>query len=373
MDLNWIIDLNIFLILFLVFSVLYLILLIGTFIGLSRLKNVNNNFQHNISIVIAARNEEDRILPCLENLEKLNYPQDKFEIIFVDDCSTDDTPNIIKDFCKNHSNWKLIRIEEKSKQIRGKKNALLKGIQQSRGEIIFTTDADCVVPPNWLREMNNYFEPNVSMVIGHSPITKKPGVYQKILQFDNLFSAIAASAPTKLGKPISSIGRNLAYRKSAYEDVGSFLALKQYRSGDDILLTERFHYLNDGKIDFCAHPDTFVQTQPPETFSDIFHQQVRKNSKGLLKSPVSIFFSISLFLYYLFFLTFPLIYPKYFVLWLIIFGLKFIIEFIDLSKAAKIFKLAHTIKFIPIMQIIYPFHIMLFSVLGIFQLYRWKK
>jgi len=365
--------LDIFIILFLIFSVLYLILLIGTFVGLSRLKNVNNNFQHSVSVIIAARNEEDRILPCLQSLEKLNYPQDKFEIIFVDDCSNDDTPNIIDKFCKNHKNWQLIRIEEKSKKIRGKKNALLNGINQSKGEIIFTTDADCVVPQNWLREMVNYFKPNVSMVIGHSPITNKPGLYQKILQFDNLFSAVAASAPTKLGKPISSIGRNLAYRISAYEDVGSFLALKQYRSGDDILLTERFHYLNDGKIDFCAHPDTFVQTQPPETFSEIFHQQVRKNSKGLLKSPVSILFSISLFLYYFFFLTFPLIYPKYFLLWLIIFGLKFLIEFIDLSKAAKIFNLAHTIKFIPIMQIIYPFHIILFSILGIFQLYRWKK
>jgi len=365
--------LNIFLILFLTFSVFYLVLLIGTLVGLSRLKNVSNKFQHSVSVIIAARNEEDRILPCLQSIENLNYPQDKFEIIFVDDCSNDDTPNIIDKFCKNHRNWKIIRIEEKSKKIRGKKNALLNGINQSNGEIIFTTDADCIVPPNWLSEMVNYFEPNVSMVIGHSPINKRPGLYQKILQFDNLFSAVAASAPTKLGKPISSIGRNLAYRKSAYEDVGSFLALKQYRSGDDILLTERFHYLNDGKIDFCAHPDTFVHTQPPETFSDIFHQQIRKNSKGLLKSPVSILFSISLFLYYLFFLTFPLIYPKYFILWLIIFGLKFLIEFIDLSKAAKIFKLAHTIKLIPIMQIIYPFHIMLFSVLGIFQLYRWKK
>jgi cellulose synthase/poly-beta-1,6-N-acetylglucosamine synthase-like glycosyltransferase len=348
-------------------------LLIGTFVGLARLKNVNTNFQHSISIIIAARNEEDRILPCLRSLEKLNYPQDKFEIIFVDDCSIDNTPNIIDEYCKNHDNWKLIRIDEKSDEIKGKKNALLNGIKQSKGEIIFTTDADCIVPENWIKEMVNYFEPNVSMVIGHSPITPKNGFYQRILQFDNLFSAIAASAPTKLGNPISSIGRNLAYRKSAYEDVGSFLALKQYRSGDDILLTERFHYLNDGKIDFCAHPDTFVQTQPPESFSDIFHQQVRKNSKALLKSPSSILFSALLFLYYLFFLTFPIFYPKFLFLWLIIFATKFLIEFIDLSKAAKIFNLSHTIKYIPIMQFLYPFHIMVFSVLGIFQLYQWKK
>jgi cellulose synthase/poly-beta-1,6-N-acetylglucosamine synthase-like glycosyltransferase len=352
---------------------LYIFLLIVTFIGLSRLKNVKNKFQHSVSVVIAARNEEDRILPCLQSLEKLNYPREKFEIIFVDDCSSDNTKAIINTFSENHGNWKLIRLKQKSDKIRGKKNALLNGINQSKGDIILTTDADCVVPPNWISEMVNYFEPNVSMVIGHSPITQKSGFYQKILQFDNLFSAIAASAPTKLGHPISSIGRNLAYRKAAYEDVGSFLSLQQYRSGDDILLTERFHYLNDGKIDFCAHPETFVHTQPPETFSEIFHQQVRKNSKALLKSPASILFSFLLFFYYLYFLIFPILFPQYLTLWLIIFCAKFVLEFIDLSKAAKIFKLSHTIKFIPIMQIIYPFHIMFFSVLGIFQLYQWKK
>jgi cellulose synthase/poly-beta-1,6-N-acetylglucosamine synthase-like glycosyltransferase len=361
------------LILFFVLSGLFIALLIVTYIGLSKLKNVNNNFLLSVSIIIAARNEEDRILPCLQSLEKLNYPQEKFEIIFVDDCSNDNTPTIIEKHCKNHNNWKLIRIYKKSDEIKGKKNALLNGINQSKGEIIFTTDADCIVPENWIKEMINYFEPNVSMVIGHSPITRKKGLYQKILQFDNLFSAVAASAPTKLGNPISSIGRNLAYRKSAYEDVGSFLALKQYRSGDDILLTERFHYLNDGKIDFCAHPETYVKTHPPEKFADIFHQQVRKNSKALLKSPSSILFSAILFLYYLFFLSFPFLFPKYLIVWLIIFVTKFIIEFVDLAKAAKIFNLSHTIKYIPIMQIIYPFHIMLFSVIGIFQLYQWKK
>jgi poly-beta-1,6-N-acetyl-D-glucosamine synthase len=365
--------LNIFLIVFLLFSGFYIAILIGTYLGLSRLNNATNEFQHSVSVVIAARNEEDRILPCLQSLEKLNYPPGKLEIIFVDDGSSDKTPNIIEKYCNNHNNWKLICIDEKSKKIKGKKNALLNGIKQSKGEIIFTTDADCIVPKNWIKEMVSFFEPNVSMVIGHSPITRKKGLYQKILQFDNLFSAVAASAPTKLGHPISSIGRNLAYRKSAYEDVGSFLALKQYRSGDDILLTEKFHYLNDGKIDFCAHPETFVKTQPPEKFSEIFHQQVRKNSKALLKSPSSILFSTILFLYYVLFLAFPVILPKYFFIWLIIFLLKFLIEFIDLSKAAKIFKLSHTIKFIPIMQFIYPFHIMLFSVLGIFQLYQWKK
>lgn len=364
---------NIFLIVFLLFSGFYIAILIGTYVGLSRLKKATNDFQHTVSVVIAARNEEDRILPCLQSLEKINYPPDKFEIIFVDDCSEDNTPVMIDEYCKKHDNWNLIRIDEKSNEIKGKKNALLNGISQSKGEIIFTTDADCIVPENWIKEMVSYFEPNVSMVIGHSPITQKKGLYQKILQFDNLFSAIAASAPTKLGNPISSIGRNLAYRKSAYEDVGSFLALKQYRSGDDILLTEKFHYLNDGKIDFCAHPETFVKTQPPEKFSEIFHQQVRKNSKALLKSPTSILFSVVLFFYYLFFLIFPFLFLKYLTLWLIIFALKFLLEFINLSKAAKIFKLAHTIKYIPMMQFIYPFHIMLFSLLGIFQLYQWKK
>ncbi|MFC2087989.1 glycosyltransferase, partial [Calditrichota bacterium] len=317
--------------------------------------------------------EENRIIPCLQSLEKLDYPKEKYEIIFVDDLSSDKTAEIVAEYCNKNSNWNLIKIIESNNILHGKKNALLHGISKAKGDIIFTTDADCIVPTGWLTNMVPYFQPGVSMVLGYSPLKKGNSFFRKILEFDNLFSAISASAPTKLGYPFTSVGRNLAYRKDAYENAGGFLALKKFRSGDDVHMTERFRYLNTGIIEYSIHPDSFVETIPPDTGTEIFHQQVRKNSKTLKKSPTSIIFSIILFLYYLIFALIPFISEKWINIWLVLLAVKFIIEFVCLKKAAVLFRQQHIIKYLPIMQIIYPAYIMFFSLLGVFQLYQWKK
>jgi len=358
---------------FLVFTLFYFAVLVGVYVGLKRLAIPQQKTEHTISVIVAARNEENRIQPCLTSLANLDYPTEKHEVIFVDDLSEDSTADIIKKYCDQHPNWHLIRITEFSKILHGKKNALLHGIAKSKGDIIFTTDADCAVPPGWLKEMGKYFQPGVSMVLGYSPLKKGTGFFRKILEFDNLFSAVSAAAPTKLGYPLTSIGRNLAYRKDAYENAGGFLALKKFRSGDDVHMTERFRYLNTGIIDFSIHPDTFVETIPPDSKSEIFHQQIRKNSKVLKKSPSSIIFSAALFLYYLVFAAIPLFYSDWLNVWLILFVGKFLGEFICLSKAAKIFRQNKIIKHIPIMQVIFPAYIIFFSILGVFQLYRWKR
>jgi len=368
-----IIELTIIGYLFLLCSLFYLIVLCAVYIGLNHIANINDENIADISVVIAARNEESRILPCLNSLQKLVYPDDKYEIIFVDDHSTDKTVQIIESYCEKYANWKLICLKEKSKQLRGKKNALLHGIEHARGEIIFTTDADCILPTGWLREMVKYFKPKVSMVLGHSPIQSRKGVWNKILEFDNLFSAISAAAPTKLGYPITSVGRNLAYRRDSYNNVGGFLALKKFRSGDDVHLTERFRYLKNGIVEYCANPDTFVTTQLPDSKKEIFHQQVRKNSKTLKKAGFSIIFSLILFFYHILLILIPIILPSWMWLWLIILLIKLAIEYFNLRKAARIFQQDKIIGVIPLMQIIYPVYIIFFSLLGVLQIYSWKK
>ena len=226
--------------LFYLFSGFYLVLILLIMFGLRRLKIKTSTGVPFISVVIAARNEQNRIEPTLESLRHLDYPEEKFEIIFIDDSSEDNTAQMIQNVSGQQDNWKLIRLSEKSIELRGKKKALSVGIEQARGELIFTTDADCVVPPSWLKIMSGYFEEDTGMVLGHSPLSDTSGLFGLILKFDNLFSAIVSAAPAKLGVPHSSVGRNLAYRKSAYEEVGGFESLKQFRSGDDVHLTEKF-------------------------------------------------------------------------------------------------------------------------------------
>jgi biofilm PGA synthesis N-glycosyltransferase PgaC len=356
-----------------VFSLLYLLLLAAVWVGLDRLKSAKKLEPQNVTVVIAARNEADRITACLNGLEKLEYPADKLEVILVDDCSSDRTPSLIRERLPRNKNWKLIELPEKSSELRGKKNALLQGIAAASGELILTTDADCVVPPGWVRKMNDHFGPGVSMVIGYSPLQKGKGFLDKLLRFDNLFSAISASAPTKLGYPFTSVGRNLGYRKDAYEYAGGFLALKKFRSGDDVHLTERFRYTKSGVIEYCADPDSFVITFPPATRLELFHQQVRKNSKTLKKAGTSVLFSLALFAYYILFAGLPFFLASWIDVWLVLLALKLITEYIDLRKAAYIFGQSDLIKYIPLMQVIYPAYIIFFSLLGVLQVYSWKK
>jgi cellulose synthase/poly-beta-1,6-N-acetylglucosamine synthase-like glycosyltransferase len=354
-------------------NVAYFIMLAAVYSGLRRLRTGAPSGELPVSIVIAARNEEDSIIGCLESLTRLDYPEDKYEVVLVDDHSQDSTPEKIIAFCEKRVNWKYILLKEKSGELRGKKNALLHGINHARHELIFTTDADCRVPEGWLRRMAGYFRPDVSMVLGYSPLAPGKGFLYRLLQFDNLFSAIASAAPVKLGYPFTSVGRNLAYRKKIYEDAGGFLALKKFKSVDDVHLTERFRYLNTGKIDFCADPSTFVETRLLHRVGSVFQQQIRKNSKTLIMSAGSVLISLLIFSYYMMMISYPFLLPGSVLIWGILAGVKLIIEYIDLRKAALIFRQNDLIGWIPLMQIVYPFHIIFFSIIGVFQVYRWKK
>ena len=358
---------------FIVLSGIYLIILILIMLGLSRLKNRFTQEQPTISILIAARNEANRIRPGLESLSRLNYPTDRFEIIFVDDASTDGTDNIIADYANKFDNWTLIRLKEKSKEMPGKKNALNEALKVATGELIFTTDADCQVPPEWLKNMTAYFNSGTHMVLGHSPLRVEKGFAGIFLAFDNLFSAIVAAAPAKLGFAHTSVGRNLAYRRSEIDQMDGYRALKKFRSGDDVHLTERFRRKSSGKIDYCADPATFVDTLPPYTAREIFHQQIRKNSKVLKKSWPTIFVSILIFITYMMFMFLPLVLPALNGLWLVIIIIKTFVEFLALTQAAFIFSKKKLIPWFLLFQFIYPIYVIMFSLLGALQIYEWKK
>ena len=355
-------------------SIIYFLILIAAFVSLYLFKKPKSDFTPKISIIIAARNEEKRILPTLQSLQQLIYSIDLYEIIFVDDASTDNTAKIINAYCRHNSNWKCIQIKQKDAEWHGKKLALKTGIDAANGDIIFTTDADCIIQPDWLSEMVNCFDENVSMVIGHyEPEVKKNNLLGILIKFDNLFSSIMASATANLGFPISSAGSNLAYQKESYVKVNGHEALKHFKSGDDVHLTERFRTRLKKKIVYCANPKTFVFTKPPAEKKEFFHQQMRKNSKHLKKSFSSILFSTFLFLYFLLSYTFPLINPLFLNSWLLLIVIKLFLEFIVLTGATLIFNRKDIVIWFPLFQIFYPFYVIIFSILGNLQLYEWNK
>ena len=150
----------------------YVTVLFKLTLGLRRLCNGTNRVEYNVSIIVAARNEEKNIENCLKALINQNYPADKFEIIIVDDRSTDATATIVGKFQSAYSNINLIQVEEFKNDIAPKKHALSTGISHAQGEILLFTDADCIPGPNWIKSIISYYEPDVGLVAGFSPLDR---------------------------------------------------------------------------------------------------------------------------------------------------------------------------------------------------------
>ena len=211
------------------------------------------------------------------------------------------------------------------------------------------------------------------MVVGYSPLTYGEGLSHRFLEFDVLVSAISIGCPIKLGFPQSSCGRNLAYRKADLDRAGGYSAMLSFRSGDDTHLTERFRNLGLGRVEYCSEPSTFVLTRSPTSIKNFIQQQIRKRSKLVTKSRAAICLSSSIFLSYCTLFGLPILagslLDPYFIS---IFFLRYILEQLCLFKACKVYEARHLTRWIPAFHIIYPFHIVMFSFLGIFQRYRWK-
>ncbi|MCK4818701.1 glycosyltransferase, partial [bacterium] len=168
----------------------YLIYLRIFYKGIGRKYTTAMNAKPFVSVVVAARNEESTIHQLLTSLINQDYPEDKYEIIIADDESDDNTSRIVQDFQKKNDNLILISVTISDDVVSRKKNALAQAVQKCRGEIILTTDADCVVTYQWISNMMRYFGRGVGMVAGLSipfiPNWGKATLFQRYEYIDTI-------------------------------------------------------------------------------------------------------------------------------------------------------------------------------------------
>lgn len=265
-------------------AVLYAIVLSVLITGLARRHEPDNiNTQcHDISIVIAARNEENALTELFESLARIDYPA--FEIIFVDDRSTDGTLEIARKWEKIIPQLQVIHVDRLPEGWTGKKHALHQAVRISSGEIIAVTDADCVVPPGWLRTVNAWFSPDTDVVWGFSACAR-PGdsAFVRLQGFDLTTLFTTAAAVSGLGRHLAASGSNLFYRRSAFEMAGGYHAIGHIVSGDDDLLLQRIaalHPRETSRIRFCDDPGAVVYTRPQPSLKALYNQKKRWGSKG---------------------------------------------------------------------------------------------
>ncbi|PID28585.1 MAG: hypothetical protein CSB55_04440 [Candidatus Cloacimonadota bacterium] len=338
---------------YLIIGIFYLILLILC-LGLLKNKKFGNKIQRSFSIIISCRNEEKNLPRLFKALSEINYPADKFEIIIADDASSDYSPYLIKKFSSENSHVKSVILTEKNTDFKGKKAALKAAIEKSVFPYLLFTDADCSPSPDWLSSYNNYFNPQIDMVIGFSPEETS----NKFYAFTQVLNAGLYAASVGIGFPFSCSGRNYCLRKKKYDEISGFSKFKNNVSGDDKMLLNEV-VRTGGKVNY--NPDSPVKTFKSENFTE---QQKRRYGKF---SQHRISYKILSLLLFIFFLYLPFYiaeYPSY-----LVFHFLFLSLF-HLSNT-KIHGLKFSFTDVLFFSLV-PYYIIFFSIWGIASKWRWK-
>ncbi|MCD6169623.1 MAG: glycosyltransferase [Candidatus Latescibacteria bacterium] len=236
-----------------------------------------------VSIVIAAKDEQTNIGRCLDSLLAQNYPEDKFDIFVTDDCSEDCTAEIVRSYAVRFPKIRLLQAKSPPEGLSGKQHALAMGIENSAGEIILTTDANCTVPPGWVRKTVAHFSPEVGLVAGFTFLEAK-GLFAKLQCLDLLYLLTIGWGATGIGKSTSAIGKNLGFRRRAYEEVGGYQGVG-FTLNEDLALLGAIRDTHRWRIRFIADPSQAVTASPTETFPGFLGQRKRWTLAGLKKIP----------------------------------------------------------------------------------------
>ncbi len=178
-----------------------------------------------VSILIAARNEEANLPGLFASLRNLNYPVSLFEIIFIDDDSTDRTRSLAREQLAYFENLRIISPWIKYPRLNGKANALQNAMQQARGQFVFITDADCTVPADWIRRHLGHYSADTAMVGGITVLkntTPNKRLFYHLQSQDWLYLLCSGSAAAAWGLPFSIVGNNMSFRRQAYNLSGGF-------------------------------------------------------------------------------------------------------------------------------------------------------
>lgn len=233
----------------------------------------------NATLVIAARNEENNILRCLQAADKLEYPENKLEIIIVDDKSADNTRKIIEEYIKDKPKFKCITARDPVGNLKGKANAIDSGIEVAKGDVILMTDADCAPNPLWAKTIASYYTGNVGMVNG---ITDQESTsnFSGAQALDFIYLLGIAAGAINLGKPLSAIGNNMSFLKKAYIEVGGYKNLP-FSVTEDFTLVMAIFNLNKYKLIYPLDPYGIVVSKPCETMKELYKQKKRWAVGGL--------------------------------------------------------------------------------------------
>jgi len=287
-----------------------------------------------VSLIICAKNEAKNLKTHIPFWLDQEYPD--FEIILINDASSDHSLEVMESFAKKHSCIKIVDVENNEAFWGSKKYALTLGIKKAKHERMIFTDADCKPASNkWLEEMTANFTKEKQLVLGFGGYQKKSGLLNKLIRFETLLTAIQYFSYAKAGIPYMGVGRNLGYTRKLFFDTNGFTSHIKIPSGDDDLFVNQVATKKNTAL--CFSKDSFTKSIPKKTWKGWFLQKKRhlttakhyqfkhKFLLGLYASSQVLFWVLAIIS--IIFLDWKL--P------LILIGFRFIIHYLIIGSAAK--------------------------------------
>jgi cellulose synthase/poly-beta-1,6-N-acetylglucosamine synthase-like glycosyltransferase len=324
-----------------------------------------------VSVIIPFRNEEESIQNLLDSVKVQDYSVSDFEILFIDDNSTDSSPALVQKWINNNSNFKSYYLLSDDD---GKKKAITIGVKHASGEIILTTDGDCILPSNWISSMISSFDMETKMVAGLVKIEASQSFFSKIQSLE--FSTVLGTgiAFQKLGYPIYCNGASLAYLKNAFEEVKGYEGNEDIPSGDDEFLMRKFKKAFPNSIIEVKYLSV-VGTRPQSSVKSFLNQRVRWAGKWKLNNSY-LYKSLAVFI-----LIFQFIFLGSLSLLLlndlkisisILIGVKVLIDLVFIFMVSNTLNQRFYVFPFLSLQLVYPFYVILIGLLSQFVNYEWK-
>jgi cellulose synthase/poly-beta-1,6-N-acetylglucosamine synthase-like glycosyltransferase len=258
---------------------LYLLQVTRSTLALSRLRDeISQEASPFVSVVIAARNEEGNIAECLTSVLHQSYPSEKYEIVVVNDHSSDGTERICLEFAAAHPQVVYLNARH-DELLRGKTNALDQGIERARGEIILVTDADCTVPTTWVEWTARRYGEQVG-VVGGITVQKASTPFEGMQSVDWAYVLGLAASAVAYRDPLSTIGNNLSFRKAAYQEIGGYRKIP-FSVTEDFMLFRSILRTTKWRCLYPIDPRVLVVSQPCSTFRELIRQKHRWGKGGL--------------------------------------------------------------------------------------------
>lgn len=363
----------------LIITSLYFICIAAFTLGLYNLKEKNYNIDKSsttkVSVLIAARNEEENIENILLSLYNQTFPKELFEVIIIDDHSEDNTKTIIDNFINNNKDFNMQVFISEGK---GKKAAISQALHKAKNHLIIVTDADCILNTLWIENIVAFYQKTKSkMILAPVLLTPSNTLFEKMQVLEHLSLMGSTAGSAAIGFPVMCNGANMAYEREAALEVEKLRHDFNIPSGDDMFLLEQF-VKNYGykNVKFLLSKSAIVKTKTCKTIKDFFKQRRRwvsktksyTNWKIITTALIVFFFNISIISLLISAFFIPALWSLYVLLTL----LKFFIDFPLLKNITNFMNQSNLMKWALPLEFIYPFYVTFTAISGLLINVSWK-